>query len=404
MQNNNESISLKDKINTVLIVLIINMQSFYILPIWNSLIIYAVMILILFVNNESLARFLFNKKYIKRSKVVLLGFCFSLAVLILGEVFLYKEIKVGIKLLIFALVSFVISRIEPGVLVRSMKYSYIYCLFYSIYIIYAKDTIYRTWLEVGDDAYTYITVTFAVAFNLTVLLMQIFFVKTKLIRKLILILTGGVYLVALLNYSARANLMFPFVVLFIMFVITTLKDARSMMKNYTWIVILVLIIIFSLSRYQDIDVIARVIRLFESGDSRIQIWSYYIRYLCSDFKWLIGIGICNSEHVLSSVFAKVTYPHNFMLEMWGEFGLVGLVVGVICFTFVPISIIVNTKKNMKFESSTYYGISAAYFFCLLSCLKSSSVYDSYYLFILIALVVFGLNTHNDSFEKLHSIS
>lgn len=217
-------------------------------------------------------------------------------------------------------------------------------------------------------------------------------------------------LFTVINFSGRGNILFP-IVIFTFCCIWKLKsDAKKMVKIIILILVLVLIIYFLVVNVMPKSVFKRLVRLINDieDEPRVLLYKTCINYIFSDYHWIFGIGFSKSSDVLISSIGYGVYPHNFALELFGEMGLIGLLICSITFILV----IKASFKVLKFcdylticdknKAGDYIIVFAATWFYILTFAKSYSIYDGYQLFMWVSMLYTISNITNKT-KKNHIV-
>ena len=228
----------------------------------------------------------------------------------------------------------------------------------------------------------YLLLSLTIGLYTCISLLYVVFSKSKLWKTLyIFLFIIGWY--ALFSMQSRA--IFLIVSLFSFVLPWFLLTSKNRLKVYGFGLVLLVV---AISFFQDsiVDIYSnsaiseRMFELFYNfeDEPRIILYSLYFQNF-TDF-FLTGYGINGTD---SGVYSSMTevHPHNFILEMISEFGLIGLLFSFI-FIFRPMYIIL-----MKIENNLHViTIATMYLYYLIIFMKSFTIYDSYALFFVTGIV------------------
>lgn len=360
--------TVKDKFNIVLLIMIINMQSFYLLPIWKSTITISVMFVFLLVNFKT---FNLHMKIYKYSIFELVAWS-AMLMFVAADTLINNSFLIFLKLVVYISVAIVSSKIEGKVLLAVFNGTIIYNLLYSFYIIRNATTInLQMW---GQRKYTYITVTFTVGLSLTMALIGL--AKEQLFsKKLYYFLCVCIYILAISNYSARGNALFPFVIIGLIFLLEMSIDYKRFLFSILGLGALVGVGVLIIYYFKDTILVARLLSAGVNDESRVIIWKDYISYMKEHFRWLLGVGVTEMHNIF-----EYSYPHNFMIEIFVTNGIFALIVAAITFVVRPFWNILQVCRRKNYSSLILF-IIAGFLYIFISYLKSGSIYDAYLLFV-----------------------
>jgi O-antigen ligase len=228
----------------------------------------------------------------------------------------------------------------------------------------------------------YLLLSLVIGLYTCISLLHVVFSKSKLWKTLYIFLFI-IGFSALFSIQSRA--VFLIVSLFSFALPWFLLTSKNRLKVYGFGLVLLVV---AISFFQDliVDIYSnsviseRMVELFFNfeDEPRIILYSLYFQNF-TDF-FLTGYGINGTD---SGVYSSMTevHPHNFILEMISEFGLIGLLFSFI-FIFRPMYIIL-----MKIEKNLHIIIIATmYLYYLIIFMKSFTIYDSYALFFVTGIV------------------
>ena len=307
--------------------------------------------------------------------------CFSF----LYSINLSSEIK-AFKLFVIFASMLCINLLDPKKIELTIYYSIIFITLYSIIILldYNKAL---SFLRQSN----YLTISFPIGISLSMvlvsLIIDVYNKKKSLFLNVIFILISFIDFFALLKFSARGSIIFPFFVL--LFALLFLSIKKASIKTFKILLFIVVIIfifyLLYINNTTSID-FNRMMRLFENteSESRWSLWNYYIDY-CINNEWFIfGGGTYSSELIFG------IYPHNLFLQFAGEFGLIGIiscVINTICVLIVQFKALSISIKNKNIDNKVLFIIVGGLIYLFLIHLKSYSIYDSSILFIFVSLTM-----------------
>lgn len=403
----NKEINLKkiidrQTIECILLALILNMNSIRIVfsgKLGNVIAysIYMIFILILFIKILKKRHISINKNLMVISSFIIVASAF-ISLLTRGKL---EYLSIWIKFLISILIGINASTFS----IKQIKCTFKYIVFTGgIYSIYVLNNISKLnyLMKNAPQQMNYLVITLPLGVSLLSALIFIFFIKEFKI-KIICLIFSILLLLGLLNFQARANLIFPIVILIFLLLISLIKKPSNIIKLALGCLVGVILLRIS-AQYFDMDkLIYRVTRLFNDSESepRIILYSNYWNYINKDFRWILGIGFNESKNALASMYMIESYPHNFILEIFGELGVVGL---SCCITIIikscqySISIMKWMLKNIKNKNSkkiinkeekiiSCNLVIGCFIFYFLTYCKSYSIYDAYQLFSITGFIV-----------------
>ena len=307
-----------------------------------------------------------------------------------------------IKFLICLVVGYLAGFTDRDTKNAAFSFSIILSALYSIYAIVYHNDIFRALIRNGSE--NYLTVTIPIGLGLTISLISLITEKESMTRRLICVSAALIQTFGLLNYSARGNLIFPFLVAGAFLVYESRSDLKSLLRNTLIILAGTAIAYYLFRNYASDKLVTRLTRLVSSveQEGRVPIYRLFISDLWNNMRFLIGIGFGRSAELLKNNGFSELYPHNFILELVCEGGIFGVFL-VIATLFEVIKAektivwsvrnnhLVNDNKN----SRTVYLTTSVLFFFILNYFKSYSIYDGYQMFICIAMIL-----HSETlFEK-----
>lgn len=174
----------------------------------------------------------------------------------------------------------------------------------------------------------YLSITLPIGLCLSLLLAEIVLL---ILEKNFFSLCSVLYLVlivvnyiCLLQFNARGSMLFPIVVMaYIVLITGRFNLKRTILELVAFVIVLVVGYRLFVSRASEYA-IGRMLRLFQNttSESRWTVWGESIDYILSKRLYLFGCGTNGFIRNLGF------YPHNFYLQLVGEFGLLGLVISI----------------------------------------------------------------------------
>lgn len=285
------------------------------------------------------------------------------------------------KFILFCLLGMMVSCTSITEIRRSIKYTLFITTPYSIYIYLFYDSVIARSTGL-NGALNYLNVTWSSAVGLTILLTVLLFKEYNKKNYILLGLLVFVHLIALLRYTAAGNILFPWLSVIFLY---SLKNVKHVQKYFKIVIVGVVAIIgyIVLKDYlQDNAVISKISSIFETLNSgeennRIILWSQYIEEIIQKDYYILGIGIQNSETVMGN------YPHNFMLEIIGETGIIGsiLFLSYLIFQLKEYFVCYWYQKN----DLLFMIISSLLLYYFLTYSKSFSIFSASQFFVVIGM-------------------
>lgn len=202
---------------------------------------------------------------------------------------------------------------------------------------------------------------------------------------------------ALTRLPARGSMLFPFLV---GIVITMLIERKHFFKLIVALVMISLLIYLGYLVYMNIAgdyAKRRMLSLFSGHDyaseERIKVYKIYIKYAVENL-WIIwggGVG--------SSIKTFGYYPHNIYLQLFGEFGVIGLFNGgyITVLTLIKSKWILRHEKELSENSKIlFYELLSGFLYLFLCFMKSFSLYDICSLLIFV-MAIFSIY-HNEKYN------
>ncbi len=247
---------------------------------------------------------------------------------------------------------------------------------HSIFLVYDRGYVYSSGVN-------YLLMSIAVGLSCCISYLRFFYSPSK-VKKIFFILIALVTWLGLFSMQSRAVFLFAFG--YYLLLPTFILKGKAKTKFIIFISMSVFVVISYF--YQDIvyfyensKIYQRMSDLFFNyqNEPRIVTYTTFFSHL-SEF-WFSGYGL-NQTSSNIYVYTIEKYPHNFVLEFWSEFGLLGLSFALV-FSFMPFFYIFKKRKVSEEE---YISI-LIYLYYLMNFMKSFSIYDSSMLFLSAGIVV-----------------
>lgn len=322
---------------------------------------------------------------------------------------LWSEIvAIGEKVLKFSLgiiIAYLAALMSEDSRLKAFQISLFISTFYGAYILFNYTGVYSAFIRSG--IYNYLVITLPLGLGLSFALVIIMITDTGLWMKLCLVLSIVIQTLALIKFAARGNLIFPIILTAGMLIYKNRRNPKLLLVSIILVAGLIWMLYFVTIKYGDELLVYRLTRLFEGGkqEKRLPLYRYYITYIFEHANYVIGQGFGAASKVLADGGFHESYPHNFILELVGENGLVGI--ALIIFIFVRllqseyrylggnISICDNEEVTNQVFAITNAGL----FFYLLTYFKSYSIYDGYQLFIFVSMML-NMSNCNDDIDNI----
>ncbi|EOX3898153.1 O-antigen ligase family protein [Vibrio alginolyticus] len=247
---------------------------------------------------------------------------------------------------------------------------------HSIFLLYDRGYVYSSGVN-------YLLMSIAVGLSCCISYLRVFYSSNKL-KKIFFIFIALVTWLGLFSMQSRAVFLFAFGYYLLLPAFILKGKAKTKFIIFISMSTFMVISYF----YQDIvyfyensKIYQRMSDLFFNyqNEPRIVTYTTFFSHL-SEF-WFSGYGL-NQTSSNIYVYTIEKYPHNFVLEFWSEFGLLGLSFALF-FSFMPFFYIFKKRKVSEEE---YISI-LIYLYYLMNFMKSFSIYDSSMLFLSAGIVV-----------------
>lgn len=335
-----------------------------------------------------------NRKRSNRSDVVYYMVSIFLALFcVITGVFDGQYVSLS-KFLVIILTGFCIIHLEKSEIEICINCSVIISFIYVIYVITHTSNV-NSYIAKGSN---YLNVTLPIGLILSVLLTRGVFGLTIKKNKIMVggnIVLSGVFLYALTLFSARGSILLPILAVLLVGLLIGRKNIKTFIVVIITLSVMLYVGYLLFSKYAGSYLLLRMTKLFESNESedRWQIWSNYIELIKTERLWLFGGGTN-----YSSVHFGM-YPHNFYLQLIGEFGLVGICYSIVTTVYVlknmifEYALIKTRQMENNVDAEMYYEILAALLYVFFTFMKSFSIFDSSLLFIFFSM---GISLHRNN--------
>lgn len=301
-----------------------------------------------------------------------------------------------IKFLAGIVIAYLASQMRWTNRMGGLKISVATSLLYSVFLIVRYSWIYATYTSGSTGTSNYLVVTLPVGLGLSLALVLLTMTKTSPLEKVLYISAVVVQTIALMQYPARGNLIFPLVLTAVLLVYKNWNKPKFLFLSLLLIAVLSVGLFWITTTLGNSYLQYRMTRMFESQDQeqRIPLYGYYLGYIFDHMNYLLGQGFKNSAGVLVQGGFHENYPHNFLLEIIGEMGFVGIALLAV----VGYKIIKGEYNQIKYfreldiddrkkQEGWFFAANAGLLFYLMTYFKSYSIYDGYQLFIFIAFMI-----------------
>lgn len=290
-----------------------------------------------------------------------------------------------LKLIVIIAMGFCIIQLDESEINLSLNIAAVISTIYVIYVILKINDVNR-YISRGSN---YLNVTLPIGLMLSVFLTRVLLciANRKKISALIYFLLSSIHLYSLFLFSARGSILIPIVTVLLLAMLIGKKNIKTFITVIIVLCIVGIIGYYFFTKYANSYLTTRMSNLFVASKSedRWQIWDSYIELIKSKHLWIVGGGTNYSQRYFG------IYPHNFYLQMIGEFGFIGIAYSMVS-TFIVVKSVFFKYRFLRdnaceTENSAfiYYQILAALLYVFLTFMKSFSIYDSALLIIFFSL-------------------
>ena len=300
-----------------------------------------------------------------------------------------SSFQATLKLFISCLIAFYAYMFSIKKIYNTINIIYLYNIFYAILLLITPARANRL---MATGSLNYLNITFTLGLALTISLCVFICSLYKMLNlktAIISVLSVVIFTIVTSHFNARGSLIFPILSALIILLIISMFNFKQTLFVLP-IVCIVFIICFNVyysnsSKY----IYNRMMSLFNKEDiannNRIIMWIRYLNEI-NDKNWFVLGGGPNSSRVYLGY-----YPHNIVLQLLGEYGILGLFVGSVSFFLILKNIIIFLceyrfllrNKYLCVVFYTSFGSTLYYFF---SFMKSFSLYEIYPLLIFASFI------------------
>ena len=266
----------------------------------------------------------------------------------------------------------------------------LFILFGVLYSLIVLISYSRINLAIAQDTISYLPISYVPALSLAIVLAIVVF--DEKFRRAYFFIVIAILLVTVFAFEGRGNALFPLFSVLLIALGAYARNLGNLMKVllFAFIIGALFLGIFVLVSGAAMD--ERMLRLFTDIESepRTDLYAAYFEFLTVDYNWVLGVGFNNGEII--PTLRGETYPHNYLLQMFSDLGLTGLLIGLI-FTLIYLYCIVLLvrKADLAFHDrpsirNTIYALCAGSIFVVLSHCKSYNLFAGFSLIILLGLV------------------
>ena len=383
--------ALHENIDVLLLALIIcmNINRFYVAGASNRITypIYLLFIVITFFSNRELNGKFFKVRCSNPAVLILsITICFSS---FFGSILLGKEsMQMTIKLIVSLIIAYGSSLFTTDKIKRTIVYLVVYNFIYSIILLLEPD---KAVSIMRSGTMTYLNITMTLGLVLTICLCQVLMIMYGLKKDKKTLFTYVFLAVFMLfvmsGFNSRGTIIIP-IIAFI--VVLLLVAPQKPIKIFGVIVAATVLLTIGYNIYIENAssyALNRMLRLFNDtySEMRLGLWERYIKEIIEHHWYIFGGGANVSRISLGY------YPHNLYLQLIGEYGIIGLLFGVVGTVFIISRIIIFWKivrRNCDVDAFDNISVAFVCISCLvyyfLTFMKSFSFFDAYPLFIFYA--------------------
>ena len=314
---------------------------------------------------------------------------------LIGSVALgFTSLVSAVKLVVTLIIAYCASKFSTENIKKTLAVVVVYTLFYSVIL----------WSHTGRADWQTDTAT-QNYLNLTTVLGGVFSI---LLCRLLLIIygftppksviptVGGIVLIllGLSKFTGRGPILLPVITACCIFLILAPMKPLKLYAVILAFAIVGVLVYSVFLRNVSTYFLERMERLFKNPESelRVSLWSRYIKEILNRHWYFIGGGAEASRIKLGY------YPHNLYLQLIGEFGIIGILFGIVT-TFLGVQ---NTLRfrayvlwsrssaNTENEETVFLCFSVMLYY-FLTFMKSFSLFDAYPLFILYAFMLSSIS-------------
>lgn len=276
--------------------------------------------------------------------------------------------------------------------IKSFKLTAAISTCYAVFLLMNYRSVYSYFILAHRSEYLMITLPLGIGLSLS-LIFLLMHSKTRL-SKIVNIVSCIIQFAALVRFPARANVLFPLLIIVGYVIIKNRKKPARLIISIA-ISAFVLFVAYNVVMSQGNNLLSsRIERLFTNiqKEPRVVLYNFYTTYILQNANYIFGQGFAKSAQILRGNFFEERYPHNLFLEIIGENGLIGiLLIAVVAYKLY------KGEKSLKEDytesskdslvSLNYVLLNIGLLFFLLTYSKSYSIYNGYQLFIFLSMII-----------------
>lgn len=385
-------------IEALLLILIMNMNVFRIVAACYQInvtlicnLIYGIYIWVILVSKSM-------ERKIKLTKLKI--FLMAMVCFIFLEGIIFGNYSQLLKFIVCIIIGCVTLDCDSECILILSKGTYILNFLYAIFLL--KNYSVVSGLSKVDHSLNYLTVTLSLGFTLSLLVYPLIMLH----KKAFYISYTLFLLYVILHFNARGNVLFPLILFAVSLICMGGLEKKNFIKVGLMIVIVGIFFYYMFIQMKNFHIWDRFQQLFVNlqEEARYTLYTKYIWYLLKRGTWILGKGFGNSKRILNELGSQYRYPHNFILELVGELGVLGIILSISMISYIIKLTYKSTLlfKHIKNETVIQIGnIICGLWYFIMNYFKSYSIYDAYQLFVLLALlsVVYKKVSLNENIYK-----
>lgn len=292
------------------------------------------------------------------------------------------ELNKIFELAVLFLVYFISREIKQENIKTIVYIIFFWGLLHSIFLIVDRNYIYSAGVN-------YLLMSFTIGLSCCISYIKMFYnndIKSKAILLSIFIITWA----GLFSMQSRAVFLFTlfYCATFPFFILKGRKKIHfTVISSFILIFIIAYFYNDIIHFYENSKIYQRMSELQYDYQHEPRILTYSLFFDKINEFWISGYGLNEtSSNVYKYTIEK--YPHNFILEFWSDFGLLGLIFSIF-FAFFPLIFFLTKKFDEVMCIS-----SLIYLYYLMNFMKSFSIYDSSMFFLSIGLFYSIAKSHD----------
>lgn len=307
----------------------------------------------------------------------------------IGSSNIASNIVSAMKLAICFFLLILVYSFDSNKIKKTLSISLLVNAIYSIYLISNSSRI-NTYLRSGST--NYLTMTLTLGMSLTISLITvicILYSKTSFKRLPVYVVISFIYFAGLTMFISRGAILIPAMCIAIMLLLIGFKKKTKLL-----IVLGISIIVgYYLLQYY-LDHISsyglkRMAHLFTDmvDEGRVKIWKLSLETIVTRYWFILGGGVNSFRETLGF------YPHNYYIQILGEYGFFGLIISLyLTIKNIYAFIIFHNRYGsgeLDGDIALVYSTFGGMLYLLLTFCKSFTIYEAYPMYIMIA---FSLKT------------